>query len=222
MLLAALPLAVLLAGCGGAAHKTGHTGTATSSAASVANATATPAMAILAITPSASATALQQRLEGALLGASDLPAGFGRNAVPPEADFIASADATAVGVYSRAGGGGPGAEQIVVSLFGFRDALSAADGLGQAKNAVDALTTLPGATAAAAAIPNPATVGDATQTYRIAGSLAGVAESGFAVYWRRGSVVAGVAEFGSDATLLPDAVDALAQKQDARLMASGL
>ena len=150
-----------------------------------------------------------------------MPAGFAASRIPPHADFLAGTDATAVAVFARGAADGPGAEQIVVALFGFRDALAAASGLGDAQNAVQALTTLPGGTLAVAAIPNTGTIADATQTYRIAGTLAGVSETGFAVYWRRGNIVAGVTELGSDTSLLPPAVQALAQAQDARLAATG-
>jgi hypothetical protein len=170
---------------------------------------------------SATPDALQERLAGALLGEGDLPAGFAQSRLPTHSNLISGADATAVAVFARAGGATPGTEQVVSTLFAFRDALSAANGLGQAQSALTAVTSLPGSTLVVAPVPSDTAIGDGTQTFRIAGALAGVGVSGFAVYWRHGNVVAGVAQFGVDASLLPPAVDALARAQDARLAAAG-
>jgi hypothetical protein len=233
LLLLSVPALLLAMACSGSPKRaaaptinsTGVSLTASPASSAVAGSHTPAALPIgspAAPTPSsATPDALQERLAGALLGEGNLPAGFAQSRLPTHSNLISGADATAVAVFTRAAGGAPGTEQIVSTLFAFRDAISAANGLGQAQSALTAVTSLPGSTLAVAPVPSDTAIGDGTQTFRIAGALAGVGSSGFAVYWRHGNVVAGVAEFGVDANLLPPAVDALARTQEARLAAAG-
>lgn len=232
----ALPL---LACSGGARHNSAASPAAASPAASFSAGTvATPATAatastatsaaavVTATTAQASPTAesdMQVALAKALLDESDLPGGYMQARVPVRSALLPDASATALAVFSRGGGPGtPGVDQIIVALAAYPDALTADGALGRAQSAVQRVTALPGSSVTAAPVPNGATIGDATRTFRIAGAVAGVGLSGFAVYWRHGRVVAGVVRFDAANDITLDDLDALARAQDARLAAAGL
>jgi len=234
--LALAVLCTLLLACGGGARRNSVASPAAASATTVA--AATPATAV--VTPSAiSATAgvtvtaaqaspaaendTQAALTKALLNEGDLPGGYMRARVPASSALLPDASATALAVFARGSEAGtPGVDQIVVALAAYPDALAADSALGRAQEAVQRLTALPGSSVTAAPIPNGVAIGDATRTFRIAGAVAGVGLSGFAVYWRHGRVVAGVVRFDAANDVTLDDLDALARAQDAHLAAVGL
>lgn len=215
--------ALLLAACsgGGTNHNGSH-----NAAAPVRSTASAPLLGGGAATPNSGATGtptsgLQARLDAALLQPSDLPPGYVAKRLNTFGSAIAGETATAATVFTVPVGsaGSAGIEQVFVALIGFKDSGSARSALDESQQAVEQVTKLPGSTIAVSPLSVGPTIGDGATTYTIGGKLAGLDVSGYAVYWLRGPVLAGITQFTTGPALTLDETVALARKQDAKLNA---